>query len=229
MKKIIIYTLLLCSLLAFNSCNNGNKNLNQNVKNEISRLKKEAKENPYEFDVHMTSMYNKELGFINRKDRVWQDILLEPISGVRGINYYSAYFFNYGDDIKLSNGMVYNTFVPIGKIVGMARVKDLHSLQFKMISNSEQYGEYAIVDWHIGNNVISDVFLTPLAYHAYQTRTNDECLVFVQFQSGQEYMNVIFCGNFFVCDIIEYSINYIKEGIAASSGSSGLGRFWHTL
>ena len=47
MKKIIIYTLLLCSLLAFNSCNNGNKNLNQNVKNEISRLKKEAKENGF--------------------------------------------------------------------------------------------------------------------------------------------------------------------------------------
>lgn len=79
MKHTIISFLIVCVFATLYGCSDNVSDYHVNsVKMEIKRLKKESKENPYDFSVHLTSMYDSELGYINRKDRLWQDNNVSP-------------------------------------------------------------------------------------------------------------------------------------------------------
>ena len=220
MKHTRIFTLLFCSIVLLSGCNS--EHGNDELKQEIARLKKESKENPYDFDVHMTSMYDSDLGCINRKDRIWQDMILRPEIGS-----FSADFYNYGGDIRLFYGFRNDCFVPLGHIQAMGHVEDMHSLSFSRIIEDEKYGLYAIVDWEVDNRILKDIYMTPMAYHAYRTRSGDENLIFVQFTGDNKLMNVIFQGDSFARIMVKYHSNDIGNGLFPGAGKSGHGQFWH--
>ena len=89
MKRIRLFALLLCSIVILSGCVSDNE-----VKQEIARLKKESKDNPLDFTVHNTSMYDPNNGIINRKDKLFQDMILEHNIHEDGEIYYFAYFYN---------------------------------------------------------------------------------------------------------------------------------------
>ena len=154
MKRIRLFALLLCSIVILSGCVSDNE-----VKQEIARLKKESKDNPLDFTVHNTSMYDPNNGIINRKDKLFQDMILEHNIHEDGEIYYFAYFYNYGGNIKLFNGYRGDCFVLLGYIRTMRHIKDMHSLTITEIIEDEKYGSYALVDWNTGNKSIFDMYL----------------------------------------------------------------------
>lgn len=221
MKRIRLFALLLCSIVILSGCVSDNE-----VKQEIARLKKESKDNPLDFTVHNTSMYDPNNGIINRKDKLFQDMILEHNIHEDGEIYYFAYFYNYGGNIKLFNGYRGDCFVLLGYIRTMRHIKDMHSLTITEIIEDEKYGSYALVDWNTGNKTIRNVFMTPMAYYGYQTR-HDENMISVQFQGDDKYMNVIFCGNDFERIMINKFPEKIEDGTFVGAGKNGHGQFWH--
>jgi len=222
MKHTILFTLF-CSIVMLSSCNS--ENADNEVTKEIARLKKEKKEDSY-YRVHETSVYDPEYGFINRKDRLWQDMFLDPGIGRNGLSF-SAYFYNYGDSIKLFNGCRNDCFIPLGHIQVMLHIDDMHSLRFNRIIEDEKYGLYAIVDWEIGNITLYDIYMTPMAYQAYRTRSGDDNLIFVQFVGDNKFMNVIFRGDYFAKEMVENHSDEISDNLFAGAENSGQGQFWH--
>lgn len=230
MKHTIISLLIFCAFAVLCGCHeSGNKSLKQDVEKEISRLKKDYKEDALGYDLHLTSIYEPEGGYINRRDRVFQDFILNPRIGENGI-YYSAYFYNYGGDIKLFNGFINDSFVPaFGHIQGMTNIKDMHSLRIKETRVDDKYGSYAIVDWSAGNGMtICDIYMTPMAYHGYRTR-NDENLILVQIIGGDKYLNIIVCGDYFERIMVNQFSNAIEDGLFPGAGKSGHGQFWQLI
>ncbi len=230
MKRTIHFIFMLCAFATLYGCHGGsNESLKEDVEKEIARLKKDYKEDALGYDLHLTSIYEPEEGYINRRDRLFQDFKLNPGIGENGVCF-SAYFYNYGGDIKLFNGFVNDCFVPaFGHIQGMAHIEDMHTLRIKRTRVDDKYGSYAIVDWTAGNGMtISDIYMTPMAYHGYRTR-NDENLIFVQIIGGDKYLNIIVCGDYFERIMVDHSPNAIEDGLFPGAGKSGHGQFWQLI
>lgn len=230
MKHIVLSSFLFFLLVTLYGCsNNVSDSQDNDVKKEIKRLKKEAKENPYEFSVHMTSMYDPEMGCINRKDRLRQDIIFEPLLYTDGQISWRASFFNYGGDVRLYNGCIYDAYVPIGSINVIQHITDLHSIWFKARLDDKKYGGYAVVDWKTSNGLITDILMTPMAYYAYQTRRGDEGLIFVQFKGNDKYLNVIFCGGSVETMVTKRFSESIFDNFMAGGGNKGYGNYWQKI
>lgn len=230
MKHTIISFLIVCVFATLYGCSDNVSDYHVNsVKMEIKRLKKESKENPYEFHVHLTSMYDSELGCINRKDRLWQDMIFKPVLYADGQIEWDASFFNYGGDVKLYNGFIYDSYVPIGSINVIQHIADLHTIWIKDRIDDEKYGGYAIVEWKTNNGLITDILMTPMAYHAYKTRSGDENLIFVQFKGVDKYLNVIFQGDHIETMVAKRFSNSIRDNLKAGGGNSGYGNYWQSF
>lgn len=228
-----INLLQLCMITILSGCRN-HYVFEQELMDEISRLRKEPKENPIDFTVHFTSVYDPYHCFINRKDRIWQDMILEHNIHEDGELYYCANFYNYGGSIKLYNGYRRDCFVLLGDIQEMRPIKDLANIVITEVINDEKYGEYALVDWKNGNSLggySGDTFMTPMAYNAYQTKSGDDNLIFVRFLAEYEhkYMSVIFKGGDFERIVIEKYPNSIGVGLFPGAGHFDPGQFWHQL
>ena len=230
MKHTIISFLIVCVFATLYGCSDNVSDHHVNsVKMEIKRLKKESKENPYDFSVHLTSMYDSELGYINRKDRLWQDMIFKPVLYADGQIEWDASFFNYGGDVKLYNRFIYDSYVPIGSINVIQHIADLHTIWIREMIDDEKYGGYAIVEWKTNNGLITDILMTPMAYHAYKTRSGDENLIFVQFKGVDKYLNVIFEGDHIETMVVKRFSNSIRDNLEACGGNSGYGNYWQSF
>lgn len=213
-------------MVLISSCNSDNI-YEKKIKQEIARLKSEIRNDPYGFDVHITSMYDKEDGRINRKDYLWQDMILKPFISMEGDLCFQACFYNYGGDVKLSTKHRRDYFVNLGEIEYIAYIDNLNCLWIKQVFEDEKYGLYSLADWQCGNEYYGSILLTPMAYHAYLTRSGDDNLVYVRFRCEGQYLNVIFRCGAYEQVIVKYYPMSIYEGLCVGSGASTYGKFWH--
>lgn len=139
-------------------------------------------------------------------------------------------FFNYGEDIRLFNGCNDDCFITgIGTIRYACVLKKENNIEIVSKKHSEKYGDWAIVNFTIGNKYVTEVFMTPLAMKAYKEGDGDS-FIFMQFVASNKHMNVIFYGGPRECLVVSGCPNVIitRSDISydIDTPQSGPGQFW---
>ena len=218
--QLLCFALCTLSLISLASCEK-NKKPEQESKEILEILKKTEPE----FDTESQVIYFKECMKYDIKGDIGVSFNPNiPNNFDLGCQFS---FFNYGENIRLFNGCIDDSFITgIGTInlICVLKYKDIH---FTHRENSKKYGDWALVTLSFG---ISDAFMTPLAMKAYK-ESEDDCYIFIQFIAKDKYMNVLFYGGPNECFVVSKFPNYI---IQQSYGSrvndnlkNGPGRFWH--
>lgn len=138
-------------------------------------------------------------------------------------------FFNYGQDIRLSNGCKDDFFITgIGMVKYAYVVEDKSAIEIESKSHNEKYGDWALVNLTINNKSFSDVFMTPLSFKAYREDDKDH-YIFIQIVFKEKYMNVLFYGGPRECLVVADCPNaiYSNSYYHINSIKSGPGQFWH--
>jgi len=208
MTRNILVIVILCLFSIISGCSRGIDSKEKELEKEIHRLKDLSRNDPLDFTVHMTSVFDTELGCINRKDRLWQDIIVETKYYSGGVDHW-FYFYNYGKDIKLFKKMRSDMFILPLIDVASIRLLNRDCFVIDRFVEDEKYGVCASATLIIGNRVIEDVFMTPMAYREY-AKNKIERLIFVQFEDSDDinYRNIIFCGDLSVC---YYLLNHYTD------------------
>lgn len=208
MTKNILVIVILCLFSIISGCSRGIDIKEKELDKEIHRLKDLSRNEPFDFSVHTTSAYDTELGCINRKDRLWQDIIVETKYYSGGVDHW-LYFYNYGKDIKLFKKMMSDMFIlPFNDVANIELLYRDYFVINKLVED-EKYGTSALGTYINGNRVIEDVFMTPMAYREYAENDIEE-LIFVQFEDSDEisYKNIIFRGGLSEC---YYLLNHYAD------------------
>ncbi len=139
-----------------------------------------SKENQYsDFDKRIQSDYSKESHNIVFKRLCFNDVESKIVPYSREDLRCTIYFFNYGNEISLCKYVI-DDYVTngIGRIICIERIREEEQIRIKNTSNNDKYGEYANVIFSDNLNNFDNVFMTPLAYHAYQNKNIDELVFF---------------------------------------------------
>lgn len=223
MKRITI-SLALCALFAL-----------------CSQSCKDNKEKAFDYDAewlkNTTPEFDTERQVIYYKENMKYDIkgnIAVPYSINNTIEYKYACefsFYNYGEDIRLFNGCNDDCFITgIGTIHYAYVLKREDKIEIASKMQNQKYGDWALVNLSIGNDYITDVFMTPLAMKAYK-EGDDDSFIFMQFVSSNKYMNVLFYGGPRECIIIANCPNVIltrsEPSYNIDTPKSGPGQFWH--
>lgn len=138
-------------------------------------------------------------------------------------------FYNYGGDLRLLNGYRDDLFViGLGEI---SYINHLSAVNIKIISThkSKKYGDWAFVNIPFGNNILKNVFMTPLAMKAYKNNIRDN-FILVVFVEKDKHMSVIFYGDSNDCLIVDNFSKNIMSGVKPISDIDsfidGPGQFW---
>lgn len=101
-------------------------------------------------------------------------------------------FFNYGDGISLFQGYDDNIFVNgIGTVKAVCSISTKEQISLGQVQENETYGSWAYASADLGNYIVDDVFVTPLAYKAYEDGKADK-LMLVVLESTKRYLVAIF-------------------------------------
>ena len=220
MRKALFLFFVAGSLLLSSCSNVENETAAQEVSEEIKRLKSSLRQDPY-FDVHGTSVYDVENGCIYYRTRIWQDVKVN--TDFLGGDFGCLTFFNYGGGKEtLHDGYRRDAFVSLGNVINVSYLQNPSKLSVIEVIDDEKYGSWARVRYEDG----VDILMTPMAYRAYKTRSGDDNLIFVQIKSKDSYLNAIFRGDDFACNVIRYSKSQVLGGMEIHSPDS---RFWHKI
>ena len=141
-------------------------------------------------------------------------------------------FFNYGEGIRLFNGCDDDTFITgIGTIRYAYVLKMEDNIEIASKRHNKKYGEWALANLNIGNESVTDVFMTPLAMKAYKNG-DDNSFIFMQFAASNKHMNVLFYGGPQECIVVSNCPNVIITHSDISydidTPIGGPGQFWHS-
>lgn len=140
-------------------------------------------------------------------------------------------FFNYGEDIRLCNGIDDDVFHPaVGTIHYIHVLQTDEHIEIASKGHSEKYGDWALVNLAIGDNFVKDVFMTPFSMRAFKSGDKSH-FIFVQFVASNKHMNVLFYGDSKECIIVEKHPNIILPRAEFSPNidvlKNGPGQFWY--
>lgn len=182
--------------------------------------------------------YDKERQIIYYKEQISQDIkgdIAVPFNSKNpSLNDFACQFsyFNYGKDIRLYNGFYEDNFITgLGLINLVYAIENEDDIEIVSKRHSNKYGDWALVNISIGDYFVSDVFMTPLSMKAYKNRDYYN-LIFIQFITDDNYMNVLFCGgpkeSIIVSNCPDVILLNSKPSILdLPKPKNGLGPFWH--
>lgn len=218
-NSILLLTLCMLGVFCICSCEDNKGLISQK---DLERLKKSEPE----FDSDLQVIYYKEEMKYDIKSDV--DVLLstnnQPYLGI-GCRFS---FFNYGEDIRLFNGCVDDSFVTsIGALNYVHVLDGCDEINFDVTYKNRKYGEWAISTISLSGNYLQNVFVTPLALKAYKDNIKDS-FILIQFSAANKFLNVLFYGGPKECEIIKY----YPQTIIPDNSISNLndrGRFWHEI
>lgn len=142
-------------------------------------------------------------------------------------------FFNYGQDIRLYNGIEEDWFSSeIGDINCAYVLNNNDDIEVIREKRSEKYGDWALANLMIDNNYVNEVFMTPLALKAFK-EGNTRSFIFIQFLTRYNFMNVLFYGGPKECLIVmDYPNLILTRCTLSHSGddtTQRAGQFWRQL
>lgn len=147
-------------------------------KDIISRenLESEIKRSYPEYDRLSQCIYYKERTEFDVRP-VIKTLLVEENDSVNTKMTFGLEFFNYGERIRLCKRCTEDIFIPLGKIHGAYNLSDRNDIT--IIENEEdmKYGTWGYVNLVLFNQIIEDVFITPLAMKAYNNRKANELIL----------------------------------------------------
>jgi len=198
--------------------------------------------NKYEEPEWMSKIYpefDKERHVIYDKKQLREDIkgeiaVLLNHENPRHFDYVcELLFFNYGKDIKLYNGCEEDCFITsLGTIKYAHALKKEDNIIFIEKKHNEKYGDWALVNLNINNTLIKHVYMTPLSVCAYNNGNRDS-FIFIQFNSGNKLMNVLFIGgpteNILVNDLPNVILSRSEFSHNINAVKSDPGQFWQTI
>lgn len=223
MRNIIV-SLALCVLFltCFCSCEN-----NKNEESEIT-MERMKKYNP-EYDSERQVIYFKEKMEYDIKGDIAVPL---NINSPKHMDFACQLsFYNYGEDIRLFNGCGDDFFIfGIGTINYAFVLKNEDQIIIESKMQNAKYGDWALISISFGNNILKDVFMTPLAMKAYKNG-EDDCFIFIQFVGKNKYMNVLFYGGPKECLLIqnfpEVIVTHTEPTFNIDGPINGPGKFWH--
>lgn len=227
--------LLLCFLLLFStSCNLFNKSDNWYEKTQT------------EFDSERQLILYKdvcnydlkvELTYAIFNDKIKQKNEINSLFGAEqedltDINYqFSVY--NYGGSIKLCNAYIDDVFIrDFTNILHIQVIKPSDVISIRNTYNDEKYGDYGIANINDGQNLINNVFVTPLSLKAINNEEESGFILIIFYaEEIQKAMKVLFYTDKVICDLAEKYPSKILEntitgGLNLKSLKNGPGRFW---
>lgn len=218
-NSILLLTLCMLGVFCICSCEDNKGLISQK---DLERLKKSEPE----FDSDLQVIYYKEEMKYDIKSDV--DVLLstnnQPYLGI-GCRFS---FFNYGEDIRLFNGCVDDSFVTsIGALNYVHVLDGCDEINFDVTYKNRKYGEWAISTISLSGNYLQNVFVTPLALKAYKDNIKDS-FILIQFSAANKFLNVLFYGGPKECDIIKYHPQTIIPDNSISN-LNDRGCFWYEL
>jgi len=218
-NSILLLTLCMLGVFCICSCEDNKGLISQK---DLERLKKSEPE----FDSDLQVIYYKEEMKYDIKSDV--DVLLstnnQPYLGI-GCRFS---FFNYGEDIRLFNGCVDDSFVTSIGVLNYVHVLDgCDEINFDVTYKNRKYGEWAISTISLSGNYLQNVFVTPLALKAYKDNIKDS-FILIQFSAANKFLNVLFYGGPKECDIIKYHPQTIIPDNSISN-LNDRGCFWYEL
>lgn len=140
-------------------------------------------------------------------------------------------YFNYGDEIKLYTGLIDDVFSPdVGDINFAYALEETDQIKIRKENISARYGEWYNVDLVLQGDYVTEVFMTPLAVKAYKKEGNTTSLIFIQFITKNNFMNVLFSGgpkeSVIVSDFPNLLLTRCMQSHSEEDNGVSLGRFW---
>lgn len=138
-------------------------------------------------------------------------------------------FFNYGDDIRLFNGGKENYFIKsIGTIEALNPLGDTDCMKITQVQENETYGPWAYASVYFLGMTINDVFVTPLAYNAYNSGDTSN-LLFVILKASERHLVAVFNADSRIINMVTTQCNNIladRDIMNIEAPINGPGRFW---
>lgn len=139
------------------------------------------------------------------------------------------HFFNYGDDIRLFNGLTDDCFCENSTINDAVNIDNNMKIIIEKEVYNKKYGNWALVRINAGDVCGHNIFMTPLALKDFKNNKTSS-LIFVQFVTLTHFMNAIFKGGPDEVIIINNLKKFIiPESEICSYGNNYPGRFWHKI
>lgn len=137
-------------------------------------------------------------------------------------------FYNYGGNIRISDGVPDDVFIGFGKLSFMHEIVNNDILTITERYKDNKYGEWAMAEVSIGFNVVDEVFVSPLAMKAYDEGENTG-LIFFQVVSGDKCLSAIYYGSTQDCIVLSDFSNRIWRGVSPEGPITSPGRFWRNI
>ena len=233
MKRLSV--LLACSLsFFFTSCNLFNKSDKWYEKTQTEfdserQLILYKDVSNYDLKVELTyAVFNDKIKQMNEINSLF-GAEQEDLSDIN----YQFSFYNYGGSIKLCNAYIDDAFIQdFTDILHIQVIKPSDVISIRNTYNDEKYGDYGIANINDGQNIINDVFVTPLSLKAINHEEKSGFILVVFYaEEIQKAMKVLFYTDRVICDLAEKYPSKILEntitgGLNLKSLKNGPGRFW---
>lgn len=140
-------------------------------------------------------------------------------------------FFNYGGNIRLFQGCADNGFVyGIGTVKVAYPISSKEEISMRQVQENVTYGSWAYASANLGNFTVDNVFVTPLAYKAYEDGNVDD-LMLVVLESSKRYLVAIFNAEPTVHLLAHHNVNaiYPDSDVINIEVVNNPGIFWRLI
>ncbi len=141
--------------------------------------------------------------------------------------------FNYGGEIVVNSWLREDIFYEYMAPNFNYWLVDRDYVQINQVQTNTRYGEWAIGRVCIpkSNEIITNVFISPLAFRYINKNADSGCLIFTNLFSYET--NMYFCGIFYGSDnsalIIRSNYDIVARRAALSTNTEDAGRFWKKM